>query len=462
MQFVADLHVHSKYSRAVSQDMILPIMTKFALKKGIDILATADWTHPLWFREIKSQLEESNSGLFKIKNPKSETLFILSTEISSIYSQGGRVRRIHNLVFSKSFETCEKISQELNKRGCNLHSDGRPIIGLSSKDLLELVLSIDEKVLFIPAHVWTPWFALYGSNSGFDSLEECFGELSKYIYAVETGLSSDPSMNWRIKELENRSIISSSDSHSPAKMGREATVFLNKNGMSNDKSQSRSNRDQMSNQQISFDDIAKAIKRDPSGKLKIGYTIEFYPEEGKYHYTGHRNCKLLQSPLETKEKGVLCPVCHKPLTLGVMHRVEQLAKTQDNIEIKSNQFGVKWIGDPNRIHPPFVRLVPLLEILAESLSSTVFSQKTKECFDNLCQRFGSEVNVLLKTKIEDIDKEFGEKIAEGIAKVRSGDIVIRPGYDGEYGKVGIWDKENEKGVSVSKKSSEQKKQLGLF
>ncbi|MDP3987858.1 MAG: endonuclease Q family protein [Candidatus Levybacteria bacterium] len=482
MKYIADLHVHSKYSRAVSRDMVLPIMDQFARKKGIDILATSDWTHPLWLREIRAQLEESNEGLFNLKSqndPTSEesgghlrgeknaTLFVLSTEISSIYTQGGKVRRIHNLVLSPSFETCEKINQELVKRGCNLGSDGRPIVGLSSKSLLELVLSIDQKALFIPCHVWTPWFALYGSMSGFDSIEECFGDYSKYIYAVETGLSSDPEMNWRIKELETRSIVSSSDSHSPAKMGREATVFVENK---NDPPAGGSNK------QITFEDISLAIKRDQNGKLKIGYTIEFYPEEGKYHYTGHRNCKVVQDPSQTKEKGVTCPVCKKPLTVGVMHRVDELAHQQiknskfkvqnyeETVVTKLNKVGVKWYGDPKGIHPPFVKLVPLIEIVAESMSSTVASLKVKQKFNDICDNFGSEFNVLLKTEVLEIEKSVGPRIAEGVTRVRKGDIIIHPGFDGEYGKVKIWneEKDEKEKKSVEVKKDEEKNQLGLF
>ena len=306
MEYVADLHLHSKYSRAVSPNMVLPQMALWAKKKGINILSTGDWTHPLWFREIKDQLVEGEQGLFKLKNSddKSKDLqFLLSVEISSIYSQGGRGHRIHNLVFSPSFETAEKINKELVKRGGNLASDGRPIIGLSSIQLLELIRSIDENVLLIPCHAWTPWFSLYGSNSGFDSIEEAFGNYAKYIYGVETGLSSDPFMNWQISELKNRSILSFSDAHSLMKMGREATVFVPKDdppvGGSND------------NGKITFNDIVSAIKKEEAAKFKIGYTIEFYPEEGKYHYNGHRNCQVVQTPQETKEKGKICPVCHR-------------------------------------------------------------------------------------------------------------------------------------------------------
>ena len=466
MEYVADLHLHSKYSRAVSRDMVLPLMALWSKKKGINILSTGDWTHPLWFREIKEQLEVAREGLFKLsakggsasggksQNQQKEVLFLLSVEISSIYSQGGRVHRIHNLVFSPSFETAEKINKELVKRGCNLGSDGRPIIGLSSIQLLELILSIDKNAMLIPCHAWTPWFSLYGSNSGFDSIEEAFGNYAKYIYAVETGLSSDPFMNWQIKELQNRSILSFSDAHSLMKMGREATVFVPKNGMTNDKSQISNKKEK-----ITYSDIVAAIKKDPEGKFKIGYTIEFYPEEGKYHYNGHRNCQVVQTPKETKEKGAICPVCHRPLTVGVMHRVEELAKGNDwfgNETVKSNTNGVKWIIDPNGKHPPFVKLVQLVQIIAESFSATVSSLKVINAYNELCLKFGSELEVLLKTPVDEIKKEAGEKVAEGIEKVRKGDIVILPGFDGQYGIVKIWDDKK-----VTEKQTKLVNQLGL-
>src|SRR3990167_4994861 len=311
MEVIADLHLHSKYSRAVSQSMTLPIMAQFARQKGLKLLTTGDWTHPVWLREIKNQLQEVDQGIYslkmddeRLKIDENDPRFILSVEVSSIYSQGGKVRRIHCLLFAPSIEVAEKMNQELVKRGCNVSSDGRPIVGLTPPNILEILIGIDEKSFLIPCHVWTPWFSLYGSMSGFDSIDECFGDYSKYIYGVETGLSSDPSMNWRIKELEKRSILSFSDSHSPMKMGRESTVF--------------------ELQQLTFDNIKKAIMRS-SAKDKIAYTVEFYPEEGKYHYTGHRNCKIVYSPKDTKEKGKICPVCHKNLTVGVMERVEALA-----------------------------------------------------------------------------------------------------------------------------------------
>jgi len=288
-------------------------MALWGTKKGLDILSTGDWTHPLWRREIKQELVEDSEGIFRFKDDKNfNTRFILSVEISSIYSQNGNVHRIHNLVFSPSIEVSEKIAAELVKRGCNVSSDGRPIVGLSSTALMELIYAIDKNVLLVPCHAWTPWFALYGSNSGFDSIEECFGEYADKIYGVETGLSSDPYMNWQIKELENRSLISNSDAHSLPKMGREATVFVPK-GESLDGV-------------ITYKDITDAIKQAPEGRLKIGYTIEFYPEEGKYHYTGHRNCNFVQDPKQTREDGNICPVCHRSLTVGVMHELKSWLK----------------------------------------------------------------------------------------------------------------------------------------
>lgn len=435
MEVIADLHLHSKYSRAVSQNMTLPIMTQFARQKGLKLLTTGDWTHPVWLREIKSNLVESDQGVYSLKTSqdKLDPKFILSVEISSIYSQGGKARRIHCLLFVPSIEVAEKMNQELVKRGCNVSSDGRPIVGLTPPNILEILMGIDERSFLIPCHVWTPWFSLYGSMSGFDSIEECFGEYSKYIYGVETGLSSDPSMNWRIKELDNRSILSFSDSHSPMKMGRESTVF--------------------ELQQLTFDNIKKAIMRS-SAKDKIAYTVEFYPEEGKYHYTGHRNCKIVYSPEDTKKKGKVCPVCGRGLTVGVMERVEAIASSEENIVSQSGKSGVKWITDPGKKHPPFAKLVPLNEIIAESLHSTAASVKVKPVYDMLTDKFGSEFEVLLKTPIDEVQKAAGEELAEAILKVRNGNIFISPGYDGEYGVVKI--------ESVDKSPEKQPEQEALF
>ncbi len=436
MKFVADLHVHSKYSRAVSQAMVLPEMQKLADKKGIDLVSAADFTHPIWFREISAQLVEDGEGVYRLKGSNDKTRFVLSTEISSIYSQGGKVRRIHNLVFVPNLDTAQKFSSELLKRGCNLGSDGRPIIGLSSRNLLDLLLNTDPRSFLIPCHAWTPWFSLYGSNSGFDSIDECFMDLSKEIYGVETGLSSDPEMNWRIPELDNRSILSFSDAHSAIKMAREATVFELEN--------------------LSFGNLKKAIQK--IGPNKVEYTIEFYPEEGKYHYTGHRNCGVRQTPEETAQNGSSCPVCKRNLTVGVMHRVGQLAKRPTNVKISVDELGVSWVEDPTGLHPKYVKLVPLVEILSECLSVMPGSLKVLGKFDEMVERFGSELNILLRTKTSDIEKEFSERIASGISKVRKQDIEVSPGFDGEFGKVKIWNPEKIEALQTA--AAEE--QLGLF
>ena len=420
MQVIADLQLHSRFARAVSSQMVVPVISDWAKKKGIGLVATGDWTHPIWLRELKANLTEAGEGVYKVSSESSgegkEPLFLLSTEISSIYSQGGRTRRIHTLIFAPNFEVVEKINQEFVIRGANLMSDGRPIVGLSAKQVAQIALEIDEKCLVIPAHAWTPWFSLYGSMSGFDSIEECFGDLSSSIYAIETGLSSDPAMNWRIEDLSGRRIVSFSDAHSPQKLGREATVF--------------------ELPEINFESIRKAIIGD--SQAKIAYTIEFYPEEGKYHYTGHRNCKVVYSPNEARKKGVVCPVCGRNLTVGVMSRVESLAAHDIETESEKDKFGVRWIKDKEEKRPPYVMMVPLLEVLSEALNSGVGTQTVLTVYEQLTASLGSEFKILLETLLSDIERIAGAKVAEAIGKVRSGDISIEPGYDGVFGKVKIW------------------------
>lgn len=502
MQVIADLQLHSKYARAVSQDMVVPEIARWAAKKGIDLVATGDWTHPLWFRELQANLKEVMSGLFALRGPVAHSsrpmsssfdklgtagtrrdalrslhpspLFLLSTEVSCIYSQGGKGRRIHILVFSPSFETVEKINRELVRRGANLLSDGRPIMGLSSKDVAELVLSVDPTCLLIPAHAWTPWFSLYGSMSGFDSIEECFGEFSKYIYAIETGLSSDPAMNWRIPELENRNIVSFSDAHSPAKMGREATVFEIPDGKlsyeairkaivsDNQKTQSNQGAREPETQKVRNSDT-QTLRRSElseSSDPQISYTIEFYPEEGKYHYTGHRNCGVRQTPEETRRRGTTCHVCGRPLTVGVMHRVEELAgqRTADSVQQTTDEYGVRWINHPDGRRPKYVMMVPLLEILSEALSSGISSKKVDSEYEKLTTELGSEFKVLLETKPEEIERFSGPKIREAIMKVRGGDIFIDPGFDGVFGRVKIWPFDSAQG----KPEKAPQDQLDLF
>jgi uncharacterized protein (TIGR00375 family) len=415
MELMADLHLHSKYSRAVSQQMVIPEITKWARRKGIGLVGAPDWTHPLWLRELKNDLFEVGEGVYAYKEDRDGPRFLLVTEISSIYSQGGKGRRIHNLIFAPSLEIIEKINASLRNQGVNLLSDGRPIIGLSSPELSELVFSVSSNCLIIPAHVWTPWFSLYGSRSGFDSIKGCFGGFADEIHAVETGLSSDPAMNWRIKELDSRSIVSFSDAHSPSKLGREATVF------------------NFDSKSLDYQVIREAIQ-----KQSIAYTIEFYPEEGKYHFTGHRNCEVRQSPEETKRLGKTCPVCGKPLTVGVMHRVEELASRPSDFQPKAR--------------PSYKMLVPLVEVLSESLGAGKSSQIVETEYNRLTTEFESEFNVLLKVGIDKVARFAGEKVAEGIERVRKGEIVIDPGYDGVFGTVKIW----------GEREKEEKKQMSLF
>jgi len=427
MQIIADLHLHSKYSRAVSQKMELAEIANWSKRKGIDLVATGDWTHPIWLKSIKTDLVESASGLYSLKKDD-PVKFILSTEISSIYTQGNQVRRIHNLIFSPSIATCEKIIERLRGLGANLMSDGRPIIGLSAKGLLELVMEVDKNALLIPCHAWTPWFSLYGSKSGFNSIEECFGDYAQYIYAVESGLSSDPIMNWQIKELENRSIVSFSDAHSGAKLGREATVFT-----CNMKHEAYN---------INYSDIVEAIKQTPNSKLKIGYTIEFFPEEGKYHWTGHRNCNVKYNPQEVKKKGVICPVCHQPLTVGVENRVLDLAYkaiTPQDLTLVKNKADVTFVYDKEKKRRPFVSCVPLLEILTEINNGSPI--KGLREYDRLIPSFATEFDLMLKKTYEEIEKAGGERLKQAIEIVRNRQVFVDPGYDGVFGQVKIF-KEN--------------------
>lgn len=436
MQIIADLHIHSKYSRAVSPAMDLKGIANWAEKKGINLMGTGDWTHPLWFKNIQTELKETTPGIFSLKN----TNFMLTVEISSIYTQGGKMRRVHNVIFSPSIKTCEKIINKLKSQGANLISDGRPIIGLSSKNLLELVLEIDKDVLFVPAHAWTPWFSIFGSKSGFDSIEECFGkENARHIYAVETGLSSDPIMNWQVKDLKNRSLISCSDAHSGPKLGREATVFVLN---TNSKLQNPNNK-QISNfkfqiNNFSYQDIIEAIKQTPNSHLKIGYTIEFFPEEGKYHWTGHRSCNIRYKPLEVRQKGVVCPVCHQPLTVGVENRVLDLANkslvANDLLYVK-NGADLTFVYDKNKKHRPFVSSVPLLEILTEILDSTT---KAVREYDRLISFFAPEFDILLKKPYEEIEKNAGERLTQAIKIMRERKVFVDPGYDGVFGQVKIF------------------------
>jgi len=437
MELIADLHLHSKYSRAVSQQMAIPEIAKWAKRKGLGLVGAPDWTHPLFFRELKSDLVEAGEGIYACRQDSGGPRFLLVTEISSIYSQDGRGRRIHTLVFSPSITIAEAINQKLRNRGVNLLSDGRPLTGLSVRELAEIILGVSRQCLIVPSHLWTPWYGTYGDRGGFNSLQEAYGDLASEIFAIETGHSSDPAMNWRIEELDSRTILSFSDAHSPPKMSREATVFKIQD-----------------DRKIGYQDISRAIKEN-----KIAYTIEFYPGEGKYHYTGHRSCGVVQSPEETNKLGETCPVCGRPLTVGVMHRVEELA-TRRSEEVETSEKiiggGVKAIGWDGR--PPYVRLVPLMEILAESFNSGFSSQKVLNEYIRLTEVLAPELRILIEEPLGKIAKVAGEKLAEGVMKVREGNIFVDPGYDGVFGTVKIWPGEG----PSSAKASEGQQQMSLF
>jgi uncharacterized protein (TIGR00375 family) len=399
MEFIADFHIHTKYSRATSPNMNIEYLSKFAKIKGINLLGTGDFTHPLWCAELKKKLKPLGTGIFSYDNMN----FILTGEVSSIYTQNGKGRRIHNLIFAPNFESVERINAALSRYG-KLASDGRPIFGISARDLYKIVLDISWECFIVPAHVWTPWFSVFGSNSGFDTIQECFGDYSKYIFAIETGLSSDPPMNWRLSSLDNITLISNSDAHSPEKIGREANVF---------------------NSAMNYYDIKDTLMRKNNNKFL--YTIEFFPEEGKYHYDGHRLCGIRFSPTETKRHNGICPKCGGKLTIGVMNRVEQLA---DRVE-----------GDKPKKVIPFKHLVPLQEIIASVLKKDVKTVPVQNEYQKIMQKGHNEIEILLKLSRDEMLKFIPEETANAIMKVRDGKIKAEAGYDGVYGKIEVAEKD---------------------
>jgi uncharacterized protein (TIGR00375 family) len=410
MKFIADFHLHSKYSRATSKDMDLEHIVQWAKIKGIDLVGSGDFTHPFWFSELKKKLKPCAPGIFEYQGIK----FILTTELSNIYTKNGKVRKVHSLIFAPSFEAVEYINRTLG-RTANLTSDGRPILGFETKRLVELVMNASPSCALIPCHAWTPWFSVFGSNSGFDTLEECFDEYSKYIFAIETGLSSDPAMNWRISKLDNIALISCSDAHSPSKLGREACVF---------------------DCEVSYPEILQAVKnRDRS---KFLFTIEFFPEEGKYHFDGHRNCNLVWSPLETKEHNGICPVCRRRVTVGVMNRVNALAD--------------RTAGFMPSSAIPYKNLVPLEEIVAQAIGVQPGAKSAASEYQKIIHLGGSELKILLDIPFEDLKNITSARIAEGIRLVREGKVKAQPGFDGQYGKIKVFDLEEEKNTV----------QIGLF
>jgi len=393
------------------------------LKKGIKVLGTCDFTHPLWLKELKEKLEPAETGLFKLKKrfqlknnhslDVSAVRFLFSGEISCIYSKNNRVRRVHQLIYAPSFEVVDKINTQLSWAG-NLKADGRPIIGIDSKELLKIILDASSECVLIPAHVFTPWFGLFGSKSGFDSLEECFEELTDEVFAIETGLSADPAMCWRLSFLDNKAIISSSDSHSLHRLGREATIF---------------------NTDLSYSAIMKAIKNRDEGLLG---TIEFFPEEGRYHYDGHASCGVSLSPSETKKNKGLCPKCGKPVTVGVMSRVEELAA-----EDRPEGFKPKWAK-------PYYSFVPFDEIIAEALGVGVSSKSVWKEYEEAVKIFGSEFAILIEANESDLRANLSPAIAEGVIRMRQGKVNIQPGYDGQYGKIKIFEEAERKELNQQK------------
>src|SRR3989339_574767 len=410
MKFVADFHIHSKYSRATSPLMNVDSLDNWARIKGIKIIGTGDFTHPAWLKELKEKLSPAERGLFKLKETDSPVRFILTSEISCIYSKLGKVRKIHIIVFAPSFEAVEKINAQLEKIG-NLRADGRTILGLDAKELAKIVLSSDQNCMVVPAHIWTPWFSVFGSKSGFDSLEECFEDYTKYIYAVETGLSSDPAMNWRLSQLDKITLISNSDSHSPARIGREANIFEGK----------------MDGYRPLMEALRLGVRAPASIKNRLVQTLEFFPEEGKYHYDGHRNCQVVFSPAETKKHKNLCPVCQKHLTIGVASQVEKLAD--------------RPVGGQPAETVPFLRMIPLEEIIAASFGVASITKKVEHEYQELINKFGQEFRILLDLSKEELLKAAKPEVAEAIVRVREGKVKISPGYDGEYGKIEIFTKE---------------------
>jgi len=420
MKFIADLHLHSKFSRATSRDMTFDTLAYWAKIKGVSLLATADFTHPEWFFLTKEKLEPAGNGFFRLKNPQKpddeylkavpfspdDVSFVLSTETSFIYSKKGKVRKIHLLTLAPDFETVEKINGRLAGIG-NLRSDGRPILGMDAKNFVKMVADLFPRCVVIPSHIWTPWFSLFGANSGFDAIEECFEEVTPFIFALETGLSSDPPMNWRLSALDKYALVSNSDAHSPSKIGREANAF---------------------DAEFSYRGLVDAIKsKDPS---KFLYTIEFFPEEGKYHYDGHRKCGVLFSPKESIAHNDLCPECGKKLTIGVMHRVEELA---DREEVRDSHLRV-----------PYKNLIPLNEIIAKACEKTPECQSVRDLYFKFIREFENEQKILTEVPISELTRIQPEKVGQGIDRMRKSLVKIVPGHDGEYGIIRLFEQEEEK------------------
>ncbi len=421
MKYIADLHIHSHYSIATSKQLVPEHLDLWGRIKGITVVGTGDFTHPGWTAELTDKLEPAEAGLFQLKpqlrldegpilqdTSNGHVRFCLSAEISTIYKKGDKTRKVHHVILAPDFETVEKIQHRLDKIG-NITSDGRPILGLDSRNLLEIALEANPEIVFIPAHIWTPWFSALGDKSGFDSIDECYGDLASHIHAVETGLSSDPPMNWRCSFLDRFNIISNSDAHSPQKLGREANLL---------------------DTELSYPALSAALQSgDPETFLG---TIEFFPQEGKYHHDGHRKCDISWQPDETRKHDCLCPVCGKRVTVGVLNRVNQLADRPD--------------GTGRDNCRPFYSLIPLKEILSEILGVSPNTKKVAASYDKLITHIGSEFGVLLQQPIERIREVGGDSLAQGIERMRSGKVHINAGYDGEFGVIKVFTEQERKAL----------------
>jgi len=399
---IADLHIHSSYSRATSPKMNLQELSRCAKIKGLDILGTGDFTHPVWLEELKNNLSDNGSGVYEYDDTK----FILSGEISLIYKQDGKQRRVHHLILAKDFEIVNQIVEWLKKKG-RIDYDGRPIFGFNSIEFVEAIMSISKNIMIIPAHVWTPWYGIFGSMSGFDSVEECFKDQAKHIHALETGLSSNPEMNWRLSSLDRYTLVSNSDSHSPYpwRLGREANIFDLK--------------------ETSYKNITDAIKT----RKNFLFTIEVDPSYGKYHYDGHRNCNFSCSPEQATKLNNICPQCKSKLTIGVLHRTDELADRKQ--------------GFKPRHAVPYKSLIPLSEIISIVTGTDVFTKKVWDIYNQLIAKFSNEFNILLNAEKEEIKRIAKDRIADLIIKNRKGEINIIPGYDGVYGKPVLESKKEE-------------------
>lgn len=407
---IADLHIHSRYSRATSQEMSVSKIAEYARLKGIGMVGTGDFTHPAWLRELKENLT-FRDGVYWHGGLR----FVLNVEVNNIYTRHGKLRRVHNLIFAPDFETVDRINRQLGRFG-KLESDGRPILSLDTYEMCRALFDLNPGIFVVPGHIWTPWFSMFGSNSGFDTVEDCFGDLKDRIFAMETGLSSDPAMNWRLSALDPYALVSNSDAHSPSRLGREANVFR---------------------EDLDYRGLAECLRRkDPADFL---YTIEFYPEEGKYHFDGHRKCRVRLSPREARFNNNLCPVCSRNLTIGVLHRVETLADREEGYQ------------PAGRV--PFRRLIPLEEIVAEALGVGRDTAVVRNEYLKLCRQYGSEFEVLLNVPAAELKNTAPEKVAAAVDKARRGEIIINPGYDGEFGQVRIFAEDPDRS---------QQEQLGLF